>query len=62
MIKSKQLLEAWNDVTKSSIEESYINYFMQYKNMCEKFPKFLEYVKTTKLDQMKKKIISVWTN
>lgn len=40
-------MKAWNVLTNSSKDESYIDYVIHFKSVCEKYPYFLNYVETT---------------
>lgn len=41
-------MKAWNVLTNSSKDESYIDYVIHFKSVCEKYPYFLNYVRNYK--------------
>jgi len=49
-------------VVESPTQESYASALMEFQDVCKKFPKFLDYVQSTILDAVKKKIVRAWTN
>ncbi|GAU30678.1 hypothetical protein TSUD_39020 [Trifolium subterraneum] len=65
-VKSKQLwntvMGAWEEVMYSPSEESYVDAVVQFRKVCEKFPKFINYVESTILDPLKEKLVRAWTN
>lgn len=60
MVKPSQILESimddWNVITNSSINELYVEFVIQFKKVCAKYPNFQQYVEITILDKMKEKI------
>jgi len=44
------------------MEKAYVDNCNRFKVVCEKFPKFLEYVKSTILGPVKEKIMRFWVN
>jgi len=48
-------------VVNSPIEDSYASALLIFKEVCEPFPKFVEYVETTVLP-VKKQFVRAWTN
>jgi len=40
------ITRAWDDVVESPTKDSYASAVIRFRDVCEKFPKFLEYVET----------------
>jgi len=53
----KTVMAAWMDIVDSKTEEAYIDIWNQFKAVCGKFPKFLEYVEKKIFDPVKDKVV-----
>jgi len=58
----KKIMRAWKDIVDSDTEEAYVYNCNWFKEICEKWPKFGEYVESTILGPMKEKIVKFWVN
>ena len=56
------IMRAWDNVVESPSEQSYIDAVMHFREVCKTFPKFLTYVESTILNQVKEKIVRAWTD
>jgi len=56
------IMNAWEVIVSSPSEELYADAVLQFRKVCEQFPKFLKYVESTILEPLKKKIVKAWTN
>ena len=65
MIKSgvvvEKIMGAWTAILNSTIKELYNEDVINYSKLCVEYPDFLKYVESTILDQVKEKIVCVWT-
>ncbi|MCH80434.1 otubain [Trifolium medium] len=55
------VMGAWEAVVEFLSEESYLDDVVEFRKVCEKFPKFVKYVETTILDMLKEKLVRAWT-
>lgn len=55
------IMRAWDVVVDSHSEKVYADSNVQLRKVCEKFPTFLKYVKSTILELLKEKIVKAWT-
>jgi len=53
----KTIMRAWEDTVDSDTEEAYVDDCNRFKVVCEKWPKFVEYVESTILGPVKEKIV-----
>ena len=57
----KKIVRVWREVVDSTTEDSYASALLKFKEVCEPFPKFVEYVETT-VFPIKKQFVREWTN
>ena len=57
----KKIIRVWKEVVESPTEDTYGSALLKFKEVCEPFPKFVEYVEPTVLT-VKKKFARAWTN
>lgn len=57
----KKIMRAWKDMVESSTQELYANALVEFQDACSDFPPFLAYAMTT-LNEVKEKIVRVWTD
>jgi hypothetical protein len=53
----KKILRVWGEVVDSPTKDSYASALLKFKEVCEPFPKFVEYVETT-VFPVKKQFVS----
>jgi hypothetical protein len=58
----KMVMLAWEDIVNFDTEEAYVDNCNWFKVVCEKFPKFSEYVESTILGPLKEKVVQFWVN
>ncbi|WJX83376.1 hypothetical protein P8452_66041 [Trifolium repens] len=51
---------AFKDLLDSPTDKCYVDYVMEFRNLCAKWPKFLQYVEETVLDTDKEKVVRCW--
>jgi hypothetical protein len=56
------VMARWLDIVDSKMEKAYIDNWTQFKVVCGKFPKFLDYVEKTILDPDKEKFVRFWVD
>ena len=65
-VKSSDLVDtiigAWKSIVNSATKELYADAVLQFRKVCEQFPKFLNYVESTILKPLKEKIVKAWTD
>lgn len=58
----ERIMDSWNGIINSSKNELYVEYAMQLRRVCARYPKFLKYIESIILDQVKDKIVCALTN
>jgi len=56
------IFRAWEKVVESPTQESYASNVMQFRDVCKKIPKIIDYVQSTILDTIKENIVRAWTD
>lgn len=58
----ERIMNAWKVIINPSTKDLYVNVVIHFRKVCEKYPELLKYVESTILDQVKEKIVCVWTD
>jgi alpha-glucosidase len=56
------VMDYFENVLDSPIEEQYVDAILEFRRVCQKWPRFVTYVQTTVLDTDKEKVVKAWTN
>ncbi|CAJ2651984.1 unnamed protein product, partial [Trifolium pratense] len=58
----RNIMSHFYEVLNSPTEEAYAEAVLKFRTVCERWPRFYNYVKNTVLDTDEKKVVSAWTN